>query len=95
MDPPSPETRWQHIVFHILMSGELFHIQRKMKINCFSVLCGEQGMHLHFLLSLINFHICKYSVFLYAWATGLSSVYFGRCSNDVEIEMSTLAESLH
>lgn len=64
MDPLSPETRWQLIVLYIFMSGELFHIRLKMKINCSSVLCGEQGTHLHFLLSLIHLHICSFSVFL-------------------------------
>lgn len=71
MDPVSPETRWQLIVHHIFMSGELFHIGLKMKINCFSVLCGEQGTHLHFLLCLIHLHIGSFSVFLYPWTTGL------------------------
>lgn len=71
MDPLSPETRWQLIVLHIFMSGELFHILLKMKINCSSFLCGEQGTNLHFLLSLIHLHICSFSVFFYPWATGL------------------------
>lgn len=71
MDPLSPETRWQLIVLHIFMSGELFHIWLKMKINCSSVLCREQGTNLHFLLSRSHLHICSFSAFLYPRATGL------------------------
>lgn len=57
IDPKSPETRWWLIVLYIFMSGELFHIRLKMKINSFSGLCGELGTHLHFLLSLIHLHM--------------------------------------
>ncbi len=43
MDPLSPETRWQLIVLHIFMSGELFHTPLKMKINCSSVFMWRAG----------------------------------------------------
>lgn len=65
MDPLSPETRWQLIVLRIFMSRELFHIELKMKINCFCFM--SRGGNKFTFLSLIHLHMCYVSLPMGNW----------------------------
>lgn len=79
------------------MSGELFHIWLKMKINSFSALCGELGTNLHLLLSLIHLHIMYAHFLCFSAHEQLDFVfcllYLMQC-NEVENKMSTFAYSV-
>lgn len=98
MDLLSLETWRQLIVFHIVMSGDFLYISLKMKINCFSVLYGEDKPDLHFPFPLAHLHICSFSVRLCPWATGIYVSSFAllvvQC-NGVMIQMRTFAYTLH